>query len=75
MPCFILVKAIPNLKRNLAFVGFLRKMDDTHTFMQPPTQYSSLDYHMICATTEGEIYGFTRNCWETFGFKPAFFFN
>jgi len=27
------------------------------------------------ADPEGQIYGFTRNCWETFGFKPAFFFN
>ena len=24
---------------------------------------------------EGQIYGFTENCWETFGFKPSFFFN
>jgi PAS domain S-box-containing protein len=37
IPCFILVKAIPNLKRNLTFVGFLRKLDETHAFMQPPT--------------------------------------
>ena len=73
--CKILVKAIPNLKRNLTFVGFLRKLDENDPFLQPPSQYNRLDYHIIVADTEGQIYGFTRNCWETFGFKPAFFFN
>lgn len=71
----VLVKAIPNLKRNLTFVGFLRKLDDQDPFLRPPSQYSRLDYHIMLTDTEGQIYGFTRNCWETFGFKPPFFFN
>lgn len=75
VPLHILVKAIPNLKRNLTFVGFLRKLDENDAFLQPPSQYNRLDYHLIVADLEGQIYGFTRNCWETFGFKPAFFFN
>ena len=53
IPSYILVKAIPNLKRNLTFVGFLRRLDETHAFMQPPTQYSSLDYHFVVTDTEG----------------------
>jgi hypothetical protein len=31
------VKAIPNLKRNLTFVGFLRRLDEADPFLQPPS--------------------------------------
>jgi hypothetical protein len=37
VPLYILVKAIPNLKRNLTFVGFLRKLDEHNAFTQPPS--------------------------------------
>eukprot|EP00347_Sterkiella_histriomuscorum_P019286 403342226 len=75
VPVHILVKAIPNLKRNLTFVGFLKKVDDKDQFMQPPSIFAGQDYHIIIGDQEGQIHGFTRNCWETFGFKPQFFFN
>jgi len=70
MPVHILVKAIPNLKRNLTFVGFLKKVEENDPFMQPPSTFAGQDYHIIVADHEGQIHGFTKNCWETFGFSP-----
>ena len=30
---------------------------------------------MVLTDKDFQIHGFTHNCWETFGFKPRFFFN
>ncbi|CDW76577.1 pas domain s-box family protein [Stylonychia lemnae] len=75
IPVHILVKAIPNLQRNLTFVGFLKKVDENDPFMQPPSIFAGQEYHLIVTDPEGQIHGFSRNCWETFGFSPQFFFN
>jgi len=40
IPVHILVKAIPNLKRNLTFVGFLKKVEENDPFMQPPSIFA-----------------------------------
>ena len=53
IPINILVKAIPNLKRNLTFIGFLRKMSEDNEYLQTPSQYSGSDYHIILADSEG----------------------
>ena len=53
IPVHILVKAIPNLKRNLTFVGFLKKVEENDPFMQPPSIFAGQEYHIIVADNEG----------------------
>jgi len=75
IPVNILIKAIPNLQRSLTFIGFLKRLDEESEFLQAPQQFAGAEYHIIMCDGEGQIFGFTENCWETFGFKPNFFFN
>lgn len=40
VPVHILVKAIPSLKGNLTFVGFLKKVNESDLFMMPPSTFA-----------------------------------
>jgi len=71
----LLVKSVPIVDSDKAiFIGFMKHISSSHNYIQPPTQYQGLDYHIIVTDDEGYIHGFTENCWESFGLNPKFVF-
>jgi len=67
--CSVVVYLVPDLKDDLVFLFFFRKIeDDEEPFAKYKLPYYPGNAHYLIYNTQTElIYGYTKNCWTSFG--------